>query len=184
VAVTSIALAVSNLTLGIGAALVLGGVVLFMTYGKQFRESIAWIMEMYRSAKGQQLLEEESSNAEGPVEELDKDEIAEIKEQISTLSKQTKSILVDIKKTRDAELLKAIEGDANIVITDYAMKWEFRKAEFDKAVQAMEAATRRMPEQALAYRQDTIAWIARARKKCDKCSPEELVRKIRAANKG
>lgn len=180
--VTNIALAVSNLTLGIGAALVLGGVVLFMTYGKQFRESIAWIMEMYRSAKGQQL-REESPNAEGPVEELDKDEIAEIKEQISTLSKQIKSILVDIKKTRDAELLTAIEGDANIVITDYAMKWEFRKAEFDKAVQAMEAAMRRMPEQALAYRQDTIAWIARARKKCDKCSPEELVRKIRAANK-
>ncbi len=183
--VMSIALAISNLTLGICAALVLGGVVFVVRYGKQCCESVAWIREMCRTAKGQQPLNEEASpDVERPVEELDKEEIAEIKDQISTLSRQIKAILVEIKKMRDAELQNAAEGDPNLVLTEYAMKWEVRRVEFDRAIKALEAVLQRMPKQAVAYRQDTITWIAKARKKLAKCSPEELLRRIKAAEEG
>jgi len=183
--VTNTVPAISNFTVGICAALVLGGVVFIVRYGRQCCESVVWIMEMCRSAKGPQALQEEQrSDAERPVEELDRDEILELKSEISAGSKQIKAILVEIKKTRDAELMKALEGDANLALTDYGMKWEVKRVEFEKAMRVMEAALSELPEQAVAYRRNTTAWIAKAREKFDKCTPEELARRIKAAKRG
>lgn len=183
--VTNIPLAISNLTLGIGAAFVLGGVILFVKYGRQCRDNIAWIMEMCKNARGAERPDEaQQPDADSSVDELSKVEIDEIQGEISNRSRQVKAILVEIKKMRDAELPNALEGDSNLVLTEYAMKWEVRRVEFEKAIRAMEAAIHRMPGQAVAYRQDTVAWIARARNKLEKCSPEELLRRVKAAKDG
>lgn len=182
---TTTPLAISNWAIGILAALIFGSIILVVRYGRQCCDSIAWIIEMYRMYKINTGLEtphkEQMSDVGSSVKESNKKEIAEIKRQISILSRQIKAIFVEIKKTRRTELLKALKVDANAASTEYGMKFELKRSEFDKAMKALQVTLAKMPEQAVTYRQNTIKWIANAHKKFDKYSPEKFVQKVEAA---
>jgi hypothetical protein len=181
---TSIPLAISNWALGILAALILGSIIFVVRCGRRCRDSVAWIIDVYRRYKTDTGVETRQkthrSDVESFVEESNTEEIEEIKRQISSLSRQIKAILVEIRKTRRIELLKALKVDANTALTEYGMKFELRRSEFEKAMKVLHVILARMPEQAIAYRQNTIKWIAKAQKKFDEYSPEKFAQKVEA----
>lgn len=181
---TSIPLAISNLAIGILTAIVFGSIIFVVRYGRQCCDSINWIIEMYRMYKMNTDVgtrqKEQMSDIGSSVKESSKKEIAEIRRQISILSRQIKAILVEIKKTRRTELLKALKVDANTVSTEYGMKFELKRSEFEKVMKALQVTLAKMPEQAVADRQNTIKWIAKAHKKFEEYSPEKFVQKVEA----
>jgi hypothetical protein len=60
------------------------------------------------------------------------------------------------------------------------MKFELRRSEFKKSIEVLQVTLSRLPEQAFVYRQKTSRWIAKARKKFEKYSPEKFVQKVEA----
>jgi hypothetical protein len=177
---TSIPLAVSNWTFGIVAAIIFGGIMFIVKYGRQCRDTIAWIIETYRRNTYKTMDHKEKNSDIESAEDLSKEEILEIKRQISTLSQQIKALLIEIKKIRRSEILNALEGDVNTASTEYGMKFELKRSEFEETTKILQDTLERMPEQAMAYRQKTAKWIARAQKIFDKYSPENLVQKFEA----
>jgi len=179
---TIVFLTISNWAFGIGAAVIFGSIIFIVRCGRQCCDSITWIIDMYRrNTRIGTLQKEQVSDAEPSVEKSSEEEISEIKRQISTLSQQIKAMLVEIKKARRTELMKALEGDANTASTEYGMKFELKRPEFEKAMRILHVTLARMPEQAVAYRQDTIKWIAEAQKKFDGYKPEKFVQEIETA---
>ena len=179
---TIVPLAISDWAFGIGATVIFGSIIFIVRYGRQCCDSIAWMIDIFRMSirvGGRQ--EEQGSDAGSSVEGFSKEEMADIKGKISILSQQIKAMLVEIKKTRRTELLKALEGDANVASTEYGMKFELKRSEFERAMKIMQVTLAKVPEQAAAYRQNTIKWIANAQKKFDNYSPEKFVQKIEAA---
>jgi len=181
---TSMPLAISNWNFGILTALIFCSIIFVVRYGRQCRDSITWIIDMYRMYKMNTGVEthhkEQRSDVESSVEESSREEIKEIKRQISLLSQQIKAILVEIRKTRRTELLKALKVNANTASTEYGMKFELKRSEFEKAMKVLQVTLAKMPKQAITYRQNTIKWIAKAHKKFDKYSPEKFVQKVEA----
>jgi len=181
ISTTAIPIGISDLTFGIIVALIFGAFIFIVRYGKQCCESITWIidtckMNLGKGAGGKG----ERSNAESSVEEFSKKEIAEIKEQIYRLSLQIKATLTEIKRIRKTAEQKALEDSIKIASTEYAMKFELKRPEFEKAMKVLQVTLVKMPEEVAAYKQNVIKWIAKAQEKFDEYSPENFVQKIEA----
>jgi len=123
---------------------------------------------------------EKKLKAESSVEGLSKEEIEEIKEEISNLSQQIKAILAEIKQIRKTEVLNALENDIRAASTEYAMKFELKRPEYNKAMRILQVMVAKMPEEAVAYKQKVIEWIAKAQKKFDECNPENFGQEVKA----
>ena len=181
ISATAMPLGISELTLGIIVALIFGCFIFIMKYGKQCCESVIWIRDICKMNLGKGACEKvEKSNTEFSVEELSKEEIAEIKEEISDLSQQIKAILADIKEIRKNQVLKALEDDINTASTEYAMKFELRRPDYDKAMRILQVMLAKMPEEGVAYNQKVIDWIAKAQEKFSEYGPEHFDKKVEA----
>jgi len=185
ISATAIPLGISEMALGIIVALIFGCVLFIVKYGKHCCDNIKWIIDIYKMHKGKETGgEEQVPVAEPPDEELSKEEIKEIKEEISSLTKQIKTTLAEIKKIRKTEALNALENDIRAASTQYAMKFELKRPEYDKAMRILQVTLAKMPEQAIEYNQKLIKWIAKAQKKFGKYSPENFGRKVEALKAG
>jgi len=181
ISATAIPLGISDLALGIIAALIFGSIIFIVKYGKHCCDSITWIVDICKMNIGKGTGDkEQGSDAESSVEEFSKEEIAEIKEQISILSQQIKAILAEIKQIRKTEVLNALEDDIRAASTEYAMKFELKRPEYDKAMRILQVMLAKMPEEGVAYNQKVIEWIAKAQKKFDEYNPENFGRKVKA----
>ena len=181
ISTTAISLGISDLTFGIMVALIFGGFVFIVRYGKQCCESIIWIidtckMNIGKGAGGKG----ERSNAESSVEESSKEEIVEIKEQISILSQQIRATLAEIKQIRKTAVKNALEDSIKTASTEYAMKFELKRPELEKAMRVLKITLAKMPEEGVAYKQKVIKWIAKAQEKFDEYSPDNFVQKVEA----
>jgi hypothetical protein len=182
ISATAIPLGISDLALGIIVALIFGSIILVVKYGKQFCDNIKWIIEICKMNMEKETdHKEQKSNAEFSDEGMSKEEIAEIKEEVSNLSQQIKAILAEIKQIRKIEVLKALEDDVRLASTEYAMKFELKRPEYDKAMRILQVVLAKMPEEAVAYNQKVKNWIAKAQEKFNEYSPENFVRKVEAA---
>jgi hypothetical protein len=181
ISATAIPLGISELAFGIIVALIFGSILLVVKYGKQCCDSITWIIDIYKMNRGKGTGDkEQESVAEPSAEELSKEEIAENKEQISILSQQIKAVLAEIKQIRKTEALKALEDDINTASTEYAMKFELKRPEYDKAMRILQVTLSKMPEEGVAYNQKVIEWISKAQKKFNEYSPENFGQKVKA----
>ena len=178
---TAMPLGISELTLGIIVALVFGGFVFCIIYGKQCCDSIIWIIETLKMNIGEGAGEKrERSNAESSFEELSKEEIVNIKRQISRVSQQIRAILAEIKQIRKTAGKKALEYSIETASTEYAMKFELKRPEFEKAMKILKAALAEIPEEGVAYKQKVMKWIVKAQEKFEDYSPENFSKKIEA----
>jgi hypothetical protein len=172
IAARAVPLGTTDLTLCIILALVFGGFVLVMKYGKQFCENAIWIRDVLRMNLGTGTDEKQKkSNAECSFEKSSGEEIVEIKNQISELSQQIRAILAEIKRIRETTGEKALEDSVEAASTEYAMKFELTRPEFKKAMKALEATLAKIPEEGAVDRQKVNEWIARAQKKFDDYNP-------------
>ena len=184
---TIMPLGISDLTLGIIVALIFGSVLFVVKCGRQCRDNVKWIIEICKMNYGKKTEEketEEKVKTEHPVEELDKEEIAEIKEEISELSQQIKAILAEIKQIRNTKALNALEDDIQRASTEYAMKFELKRIEYNKAMKILQVELSNMPEEAIAYKKKVNDWIAKAEKKFIRYSPEYFINKVEALKAG
>lgn len=185
ISATAIPLGISEMALGIIVALIFGCVLFIVKYGKHCCDNIKWIIDIYKMKKVKETGGKEPvPAAESSDEELSKEEIKEIKEEISSLTKQIKTTLAEIKKTRKTEALNALENDIRAASTQYAMKFELKRPEYDKAMRILQVTLAKMPEEAVEYNQKLIKWIAKAQKKFGKYSPENFGRKVEALKAG
>ena len=178
-------LGISDLALGMIVALIFCCVLFIVKYGKQCCDNVKWIIDIYKMKKGKEEGDKEPVPvAEPPDEELSKEEIKEIKEEISSLTKQIKTTLAEIKKIRKTEALNALENDIRLASTQYAMKFELKRPEYDKAMRILQVTIAKMPEEAVEYNLKIIKWIAKAQKKFIKYSPENFGQKVEALKAG
>jgi len=185
ISATAIPLGISDLTLGIIVALIFGCILFVVKYGKQCCDNIKWIIDIYKMKKSKETGGKEPVPvAESSDEELSKEEIKEIKKEISTLTQQIKTTLAEIKQIRKTEALNALENDIRVASTQYAMKFELKRPEYDKAMRILQVTIAKMPEEAVEYNQKIIKWIAKAQKKFGKYSPENFGRKVEALKAG
>ncbi len=77
--------------------------------------------------------------------------------------------------------MQALEGDIRTASTEYAMKFELKRPEYDKAMRILQVELANMPEEAVAYHQKVNNWIAKAQEKFNEYSPENFIRKVEAA---
>jgi len=181
ISATTIPLGISDLAFGIIVALIFGSIIFIVKYGKHCCDSITWIIDVCKMNIGKGTDDkEQKSDSESSTEEFSKEEIAEIKEQISTTSQQIKAILAEIKQIRKNEVLKALEYDLKTASTEYAMKFELKRPEYDRATRILQVTLAKMPEEGVAYNQKVIEWIAKAQKKFDEYSPENFGVKVEA----
>jgi hypothetical protein len=181
ISATAITLVMSDLAFGIIVAIIFGCIIFMVKYGKNCRDSITWIIDICKMNIGKGTGDkEQESDSESSTEEFIKEEIAEIKEQISTLSQQIKAILAEIKQIRKTEVLKALEHNFETASTEYAMKFELKRPEYDKAMRILQVTLAKIPEEGAAYSQKVIVWIAKAQKKFDEYSPENFGLKVEA----
>jgi len=181
ISATAIPLGISDLALGMIVALIFGSIIFVVKCGKQCCDNIKWIIDICKMNMGQGVEEKEKKvKAESSVEELSKEEIEKIKEDISDLSQQIKAILAEIKQIRKTEVLNALENDIRLASTEYAMKFELKKPEYNKAMRILQVMLAKMPEESVAYKQKVIEWIAKAQKKFSEYGPENFGRKVEA----
>jgi len=181
ISATAIPLGISDLAFGIIVALIFGSIIFIVKYSKQCCDSIIWIVDICKMTIGKGTGDkEQGSDAESSAEEFSKEEIEEIKEQISILSQQIKATLAEIKQIRKTEALKALEYDIKTASTEYAMKFELKRPEYDKAMRILQVTFAKMPEEGVAYNQKVIEWIAKAQKKFGEYSPENFGQKVEA----
>jgi hypothetical protein len=179
ISATAIPLGISDLALGIIVALIFGCVLFVVKCGKQCCDNVKWIIDIYKMKKGKETGGKVPVPvAESSVEEFSKEELAEIKEEISNLSQQIKTTLAEIKKIRNTEALNALENDIRAAATEYAMKFELKRPEYDEAMKILQVTLTKMPEEAVVYKQKVIEWIAKAQKKFIEYSPENFARKV------
>lgn len=176
--VTAIYLGISDLALGIIIALIFGCVIFIVKCGKQCRDNVKWIIEICKMnfSKGTK----EKGEMETSVEESDKEKIAETKEEISELSQQIKGILAEIKQIRKTEVMKALEDDIKTALTEYAMKFELRRPEYDKAMKILQVMLANIPEEDIAYHTKVNQWISKAQKKFEEYAPKNFIQKVEA----
>lgn len=180
--ILALPLSMSDLTLGIIVALIFGCIVFVVKCGKQCCDNVKWIIEVCKMNAGKKPQElEEKVKAESSDEGLTKEEIEEIKEEISNLSQQIKLVLAEIKQIRNTQILNALEGDIRMAATEYAMKFELKRPEYDKAMRILQVELAKMPEEAVAYKQKVTNWITKAQEKFNGCTPEQFIRKVEAA---
>ncbi len=180
ISATAMPLGISELTFGIIVALIFGGLIFIIRYGKQYCESIIWIIDILKMNLGKGAGEKgERSNAEPSVEELSK-EIVKIKKQIHRLSQQIRAILAEIKQVRKTAAKNALEDSIEIASTEYAMKFELKRPDFEKAMNVLKVALTKIPEEDVAYKQEVIKWIAKAQGKFEDYSPENFGKKVEA----
>jgi len=181
ISATATPLGISDLALGIIVALIFGSIIFVVKYGKQCCDNITWIIEICKMNIGKGTEEkEEKKKTESSVEELSKEEIAEIKEEISILSQQIKAILADIKQIRKTQVQIALEDDIRTASTEYAMKFELKRPEYDKAMRILQLTLAKMPEEAVEYNQKVIEWITKAQEKFYEYGPEHFDKKVEA----
>jgi MFS superfamily sulfate permease-like transporter len=185
ISATAIPLGISDLALGIIVALIFGCILFIVKYGKHCCDNIKWIIDIYKMNKGKGTGDKgQKPVTESSDEEFSEEEIKEIKEQISILTQQIKAALAEIKQIRKTEALNALENDVRAASTQYAMKFELKRPEYDKAMRILQVTLAKMPEEAVEYNQKVIKWIAKAQKKFGKYSPENFGRKVEAIKAG
>jgi hypothetical protein len=174
--VTAIYLGISDLALGIIVALIFGCVIFVVKCGKQCRDNVKWIIEICKMnfSKGTK----EKSKTETSVEESDEEKTAEIKEEISELSQQIKGILAEIKQIRKTEVENALEAGIETAVTEYAMKFELKRIEYDNAMKILQVTLANMPEEAIAYKKKVNDWITAAENKLRRYGPENFIKKV------
>jgi len=96
------------------------------------------------------------------------------------LSLQIKATLAEIKQIRRTAVQKALEDSIKTASTEYAMKFELKRPEFEKAMKVLQVTLAKMPEGGIAYKQKVMKWIAKAQEKFDEYSPEYFVQKLEA----
>ena len=176
---TAMPLGISELTLGIIVALILGCIIFIMKYGKQCCDSIIWIRDILKMNLGNGACEKvEKSNTEFSVEELSREEIVEIKKQISKLSQQVRAILAELKQIRETACKEALEDNIKIASTEYAMKFELKRPDFEKAIKILIVAITKIPEEGVVNKQKVIKWITKAQEKFEDFSPENFSKKV------
>jgi hypothetical protein len=172
-------LGISELTLGIIVALIFGCFLFIVKYGKGCCESIIWIRDILKmnlcNGAGEKA---EKSNTEFSVEELSKEEIVEIKKQISTLSQQVRAILAELKQIRETACKEALEDNFKIASTEYAMKFELKRPDFEKAIKVLIVTITKIPEEGVVNKQKVIKWITKAQEKFEDFSPENFSKKV------
>ena len=82
---------------------------------------------------------------------------------------------------REIKTLLLVEDDVRLASTEYAMKFELKRPEYDKAMRILQVVLAKMPEESVAYNQKVSNWIAKAQEKFNEYSPENFVRKVEAA---
>jgi len=180
ISATAMPLGISELTFGIIVALIFGGLVFIMRYGKQCCESITWIIDTCKMNLGKGAGEKgERSNAESSVEELSK-ETVKIKKRIHRLSQQIRAILAEIKQVRKTAGKNALEDSIETALTEYAMKFELKRLDFEKEMKVLKVALTKIPEEDVAYKQEVIRWIAKAQEKFEDYSPENFGKEVEA----
>ena len=135
-------------------------------------------MNSAKSTKEKEI--KEKVKTEISVEELNKEKMVEIKEEISELSQQIKAILAEIKRIRKTEALKALEDNMQTALTEYAMKFELKRIEYDKTMKILQVVLSNMPDEAIAYKKKVSDWITQAEKKFRKYNPENFNKKVDA----
>ena len=178
---TAMPLGISELTLGIIVALIFGCFLFIIKYGKGCCESIIWIRDICKMNLGKGTGEKlEKSNSEFSVEELSKEEIVEIKKQISELSQQVRAILAELKQIRETACKEALEDNIKIASTEYAMKFELKRPDFEKAIKVLIVTVTKIPEEGVVDKQKVIKWITKAQEKFEDLSPENFSKKVEA----
>jgi hypothetical protein len=176
---TAMPLGISELTLGIIVALIFGCFLFIIKYGKGCCESIIWIRDICKMNLGKGTDEKlEKSNTEFSVEELSKEEIVEIKKQISELSQQVRAILAELKQIRETACKEALEDNIKIASTEYAMKFELKRPDFEKAMKILIVTVTKIPEEGVVNKQKVIKWITKAQEKFEDLSPENFSKKV------
>jgi hypothetical protein len=180
--VTALPAGISDLTLGIIVALVFGTIIFVVKCGKQCCDNIKWIIEVCKMNAGKDTEQKKgkAKKTESSVEELNKEEIEKLKEEISDLSQQVKTVLADISQVRKTQVLSALEGDIRMASTEYAMKFELKRSEYDSAMRMLQVTVAKMPDEAVAYKQKVNEWIDKAQKKFIEYSPENFEKKVEA----
>ena len=174
-------LGISELTLGIIVALIFGCFIFVVKYGKQCCESIIWIRDILKMNLGNGAGEKvEKSNTEFSVEELSREEIVEIEKQISKLSQQVRAILAELKQIREKACKEALEDNIKTASTEYAMKFELKRPDFEKAMKVLIVTITKIPEEGVVNKQKVIKWIAKAQEKFEDFSPENFSKKVEA----
>jgi regulator of replication initiation timing len=174
---------ISEMSWGLIVAFIFGTVLFVVKYGKQCCDNVKWIIEVCKmnTAKGIKKQQEETTKkVDSSDEGLSKEEIAEIKEEISTLSQQIKTILTEIKQIRKTAIQKALEDDVRLALTEYAMKFELKRPEYDKAMRILQVVLAKMPEEGVAYHQKVNHWISKAQEKFNDYSPDNFIQKVEA----
>ena len=116
--ILALPLSLSDLTLGIIVALIFGCIIFVVKCGKQCCDNVKWIIDVCKMNMGKETeVKEEKAKVESSGEGLTKEEIKEIKEEISNLSQQIKSALAEIKQIRNTQILNALEGDIRMAAT-------------------------------------------------------------------
>jgi hypothetical protein len=165
-------LGIADLTVGIIVALVLGGFLLILKYGKQCSENVIWFRDVLRMNLGRGTDEKrKKSNVECSIEESSSEEIVEIKNQISRSSQQIRAILAEILQIINTTGERALEDNVEAASTQYAMKFELKRPEFEKAMRALKTTLAEIPEEGVVDRQKVNEWIAKAQKKFEDYSP-------------
>lgn len=181
ISATAMPLGISELTLGIIVALIFGCFIFIVKYGKQCCESIIWIRDILKMNLGNGAGEKvEKSNTEFSVEELSREEIVEIKKQISKLSQQVRAILAELKQIRETACKEALEDNIKTASTEYAMKFELKRPDFEKAMKILIVTITKIPEEGVVNKQKVIKWIAKAQEKFEDFSPENFSKKVEA----
>ena len=178
---TAMPLGISDLTLGIIVALIIGCFIFVVKCGKQCCESIIWIRDILKMNLGNGAGEKvEKSNTEFSVEALSREEIVEIKKQISKLSQQARAILAELKQIREKACKEALEDNFKIASTEYAMKFELKRLDFEKAIKILIVTITKIPEEGVVNKEKVIKWIAKAQEKFEDFSPENFSKKVEA----
>jgi len=178
----TIPLGISEMSIGLIVALIFGCIIFVVKYGKQCCDNVKWIIEICKMNFGKAAeVKKQKPKVESSDEGLSKEEIEKIKEDISNLSLQIKATLAELKQIRKTQVLKALEDDIRTASTEYAMKFELKRPEYDKAMRILQVELTNMPEEAVAYNQKVKNWIAKAQEKFNEYSPENFIRKVEAA---
>ncbi len=169
---------ISDLALGFIVALIFGSIIFVVKYGRHCCDNIKWIIDICKMNIGKGT--EEKAITESSAEKLSKEEIAEIKEEISNLSQQIKTTLAELKQIRKTQILIALEDDIKTASTEYAMKFELKRPEYDKAMRILQVMLAKMPEEGIAYNQKVTEWINKAQEKFNEYNPEHFDKKVEA----
>ncbi len=73
-----------------------------------------------------------------------------------------------------------MEDNIKIASTEYAMKFELKRPDFEKAMKVLIVTIAKIPEEGVVNKQEVIKWITKAQEKFEDFSPENFNKKVEA----